>query len=387
MACWRSKMVAGLVACHQLLACSWTPPIWSKSKRSGTPLFRFVTEKGAGYIDRQGKVAIPPQYNLPLLRSADFFDGLAYTGNTYIDAKGNPVMPAQPSTRGGDFSEGLADWWFDKRKKYGFIGRDGKTAIPGRFDEAGSFRDGLARVAIGGLFGYIDHSGAMAIPAKFPWATDFSGGHAFVIEDGPCHRVGYEPCDSFNGPYSVPAAAGGSSGKSQLPRRCSYSILNTSGHVIATPYVDASPFSERLAAVGDGKRWGYADASGILKIALQFDYAEPFSEGLAAVGVGGNVGFIDERGALVISGGYWYSGNFSEGLAWVREDNKYWFIDKTGKRAFAGDFADAGNFAMGLAHVRLGATRFGYLDKTGRVVFRYSRHLAEPAEPAGPPCS
>ncbi len=45
-----------------VFGCSWGYPIWQKSAKSDTPLFRFqIKEKnGTGYVDRTGKVVIPP---------------------------------------------------------------------------------------------------------------------------------------------------------------------------------------------------------------------------------------------------------------------------------------------------------------------------------------
>jgi hypothetical protein len=37
-------------------ACSWDNPIWPKNKRSGTPLFKYVIDGQAGYIDHPGYV-------------------------------------------------------------------------------------------------------------------------------------------------------------------------------------------------------------------------------------------------------------------------------------------------------------------------------------------
>ena len=64
-----------------------------------------------GYIDKNGKVVIEPQFDY-----------------------------AYP------FSEGLAH--VNKDAKYGFIDKSGKVVIEPQFDEAGAFSEGFARVAI-----------------------------------------------------------------------------------------------------------------------------------------------------------------------------------------------------------------------------------------------
>jgi hypothetical protein len=47
-------IILGVVlAVSEIFACSWDYPGWPKSKKSDTPLFRFVINEryGAGYID------------------------------------------------------------------------------------------------------------------------------------------------------------------------------------------------------------------------------------------------------------------------------------------------------------------------------------------------
>jgi len=43
-------------------ACSWDYIIWQIRSRSADPLYRFVENGKAGYIDRTGKVVIKPQF-------------------------------------------------------------------------------------------------------------------------------------------------------------------------------------------------------------------------------------------------------------------------------------------------------------------------------------
>ncbi len=68
---------------------------------------------------------------------------------------------------------------------WGFIDKTGVLKIPHRYDFAGNFSDGLARVAVklGESVGYINHDGRMVIPARFAEAWDFSDGLAAVCSD------------------------------------------------------------------------------------------------------------------------------------------------------------------------------------------------------------
>src|SRR6266498_1682941 len=86
-----------LAAILQILAmaCSWDRPIWPKDKRSDTPLFRFVTKLGAGYINASGRVIISPRFRVFGNHGYDdFFEGVASVqarGAIHIDSKGAPI--------------------------------------------------------------------------------------------------------------------------------------------------------------------------------------------------------------------------------------------------------------------------------------------------------
>jgi hypothetical protein len=355
--------------CSQALACSWDYPVWPKNKKSDTPLFRFVVNEryGAGYINRQGKVVIPPQFFVYGNHGGDFYDGLAQVntkdGDVFIDAAGRFVAPSNYFSL-GDFSEGLAVAWLMDQRKYGYTDHTGKLVIPAKFDSASGFSDGLAAVKLGDRYGYISHSGDFAIPARFFWVHSFADGYASVIEDGPC-RVAYR------GPCGAPLV------DDALPN-CRYSIIDRSGKVVfARSYIDAKQFSEGLAPMSDGEKWGFVDYAGRVRIPLQFEDAEPFSEGLALIKQRGRYGFIDKSGAIVIQPQFFGALDFSEGIAVVMDDKqKYSFIDTAGRRAIAGQFDAASSFVMGLAHVRMGhdyySSKWSYIDKSGKAIFTYS---------------
>jgi hypothetical protein len=200
------KRVAKLGAIATLIAfvglgCSWDNPVWPKSRKSDTPLFRFVVNErdGAGYIDRDGKIVIQPTLTFfGNYGEDDFFDGLArvtmHGEGWYINAAGESMFRAYYNS--GSFSEGLAPVY--DGSKEGFLNRDGKLVIPFIFDSSGSFSEGLASAGVKGLLGYINKDGSFAIEPKYVLAESFSDGAARVIEQGRCLFVGYGPCDTFN---------------------------------------------------------------------------------------------------------------------------------------------------------------------------------------------
>ena len=79
-------------------------------------------------------------------------------------------------------------------------------------------------------------------------------------------------------------------------------FMNRDGTVIINPqFLEATPFSEGLAAVKTGDFWGFIDRLGRIVIPARYNAAYSFSEGLAAVKDGNKWGYIDKRGKTVIA--------------------------------------------------------------------------------------
>ena len=244
----------------------------------------------------------------------------------------------------------------------GYIDGSGKLVIQPRYDEAGCFRDGRARVVLKGRVGYIDLAGRL-----IGWAPDvegwwlFSDGLAAFRDRG---NVGYKD-------------RGGSI-------------------VIAPKYPFARQFSEGLAAVDAGesgdwaRNWGFIDPTGRVAIPFEFLDARSFHEGLAAVTVRGKgvhglfkQGVIDRSGKLVIAPQAWFiEDDFSEGLVAVETGEKWpqytrWgYINRKGVWVIPPRFHYGRRFSEGLAAVdfpdepgsppRTGYT--GYINKLGQTV-------------------
>lgn len=359
-------------------ACEWDYRIWIPRDSSADPLYRFVDNGKAGYIDSSGRVVIPPKIETYGGNDGlEFHDGLVETAvsdGRYADRTGNVVI-GNNLYRGWDFSEGLAVAMRQGEHLWGYIDSSGKFAISPRFesspsDYVWSFSDGLAMIEVKGKFGYIDHTGDFVIKAQFPYASDFSDGMAWVITEGPCVYM-------TDGPCSEPQLAG--AGEGSRPA-CKFSYIDKSGRVITQSRFDyARRFAEGLAPVRVGELWGFIDKTGAVVVNLRFDDAQPFASGLSRIKADGLWGFVDRSGAIKIPARYEYAEDFSEGFAVVGDgSDRYWYIDEQGSRAIAGEFAAASPFFKGLAHVQLftpsGDGRrvvFAYIDTKGRQVFTY----------------
>lgn len=221
-----------------------------------------------------------------------------------------------------------------------------------KFDNAGSFSEGLAAVKVGDKWGFIDKTGKMVIEPQFnPRQAQFNS----RFSDGLA-AVNFEEATD-------PARTVGSATR--------WGFIDKTGVVAINPqfagdYYSPPSFSEGLAAIRAELKWGYIDKTGRFAIEPRFDQARWFSEGLAVVRVNGKEGYIDKRGELVIKPSFDTAGAFSGGIASVYVDGKSGIIDRTGNLTMELQEGSSGSFSDGLAQfIVQGAF---HLDKTGRVV-------------------
>ena len=216
--------------------------------------------------------------------------------------------------------------------KWGFVDKDGREVIPLKYDFAGDFSEGLARVELNEKYGFVDKDGREVIPLKYDYAREFSEGLARVCLN---EKYGFVDKD----------------GREVIPLK----------------YDDAGDFSEGLAGVKLNEKYGFVDKDGREVIPLKYDYAGDFFEGLAGVKLNEKYGFVDKAGREFIPLKYDCAGGFSEGLAWVNLNGKYGFVDKAGREVIPLKYDEAGGFSEGLAYVKLNE-KYGFVDKAGREV-------------------
>src|SRR6218665_3907556 len=130
-----------------------------------------------GYIDKNGKMAINPQFE---------DSGRVKEGRAEIELgeKDGYINKAEKTTikpqfdLADDFQEGLAR--IKLGNKWGYIDKSGNIAINPQFDLADDFQEGLARIKLGNKWGYIDKSGNIAINPQFDGAWSFQEGLALI---------------------------------------------------------------------------------------------------------------------------------------------------------------------------------------------------------------
>lgn len=171
-----------------------------------------------------------------------------------------------------------------------------------------------------------------------------------------------------------------------------YGYMDHTGKIVIRPqFQSASDFHDGLAQVSSNTQGrGIMDATGRVTSVSKFGWIGDFSEGLAEVEIwdgSAKAGYIDATGTLIIPAvwssyaaptdepsmpSFWRrdrNSQFSEGLAAVRSvGGKFGYIDKTGKVVIPPQFLYARPFSEGLAVVANDQFAFGYIDTQGKVV-------------------
>jgi hypothetical protein len=331
-----------------IVGCSHKKIELLKITQKSITLYPIVQNGKWGYIDKTGKIVIEPQFDY----AYKFFEGLA-------------------RVKVGD----------EKTGKYGYLDTIGRFVVNPQFDDAGEFSEGLSWVRIGnietGKYGFINNNGKFVISPQFYKVSDFSEGFAAVVIYGKYYYINKR-------------------GEIVFPQR-KYSHIRIGSeiktNIIEQGFDDAGFFSEGLAAVKTGEKWGYIDKKSRFVINPQFDYANDFSDSLALVKISEKYGYINKHGIYVINPQFDYGGRikhipsfkelviiqnrksnnngFVEGLSVVAVNDgeilKFGYINKSGKFIINPQFDNAGNFIEGLAAVKVNG-KWGYIDKTGEFV-------------------
>ncbi|KPJ63776.1 hypothetical protein AMK68_03170 [candidate division KD3-62 bacterium DG_56] len=299
-----------------------------------------------GYIDRTGGIVIQPQYG----EAWDFAGGVAWVGKRLvygaIDREGNEVLPFRYDvleTYNCWFNDGLCfvkEGQYDPMGRgptpsYYFVDKEGKVAIRvAGVDNAAFFDQGVCFARGGGLWGLINRKGEWVVTPRYHSCYTYGQGMAEVAHYS-------DIVTTFHGKKWI--------------KRCYAKCVYT--------------FSEGLALVEEGGRFGYIDDRGREIIGPQYEKAAFFVEGLAKVRIDGKYGYIDKQNNIVIKPQYDDASDFQEGLAYVKVRGKYGFIDKSGKMVIPPRFREVSQFKYALAPIYEGR-KWGYINRAGKVIWR-----------------
>lgn len=147
-----------------------------------------------------------------------------------------------------------------------------------------------------------------------------------------------------------------------------WGYIDRMGRMIIKPrFQEARYFAEGLASIKVDEKWGYLDRTGKMVVPPKFQETKEFSEGFAAVKFDGKWGYIDNKGSFVVQPQYEAAETFHEGLANVKSGDLWGYIDPTGSMKISLQFTDTWGFSQGIAQVKLG-NRTTYINKDGQFI-------------------
>ena len=101
---------------------------------------------------------------------------------------------------------------------------------------------------------------------------------------------------------------------------------------VTDKYDGAGPFSNGLARVKKGIKWGYIDTTGSVIIPIKYNEVENFYDGIARVRLGQKWGLMDVTGREIIKPTFTFIGEFIDGKAKVLLEGEEYFMNKEGIR-------------------------------------------------------
>ncbi len=354
--------IVPLSGCYQLgfgsIDLKPTTNIATISASASSERFIFIRDKKFGYIDRNGTIVIPAQFD----NARDFSESLASVqiGDKYgcIDSNGKIVIPPRFDFI-DKFKNGLAEITLDRLEK-GKIDKTGKivtapsspmpTPLSDDNRDPNLNRNILTRIERDGKYGYEDGNKKIVITARFDFAADsFVEDMAWVkVKD----RIGY---------------------------------INKQGKTIVSPQFDylggdgTGSFDGGLARICLNQKCGYVNKTGKIVIPLKYnDAAQKFKDGLAWVKIGDRLGYINKTDRVVIPAQYGVPSKLKAG--------------REGEVGFCGGgkycFGVASDFDRELAFVEMpnkqceifniskilnkgACNSYGYIDRSGKLIFKF----------------
>ena len=306
-----------------------------------------------GFRDGGGKLWLSPEWTI----ASPFSHGYALVkgekGETgIVDDSGRLTVPlgAYEILPGQDLARGVARFKAAKDGKvlYGLIAVDGTLLLPPILPEVGEFSEGFAQAkSPSGFYGFVDLLGVWRIKPEYDGVGDFSEGLAYAFyEDyvpweeyiNPSGKIAFDMDGRDIYPLYPYKFSDGLLACVDLDDAVVYLTSDGEVHLEADAWIEASRFSEGLAAVKGAQGWAYIDDAGQVAIVGPYKQASSFSQGLAAVRVGDRWGYIDQSGHLALPALYLEAHSFApEGYAQVKLESGAWtWVDREGRLLWPG---------------------------------------------------
>ncbi len=177
---------------------------------------RVVFNEKVGAIRKDGSLLLPTKFKKITAVSEDFLFAEEDKKCLLFTSVGKKVLSlsdrcAAASAGIEGFYNGLAR--VEKKGKYGFIDKKGKTVIPTVYDQTGIFSEDLCAVRLKGKWGYINRAGKVIIEPQFEQGLAFKNKMGRVKKNGKWGLIGadgkvllpyqYEAIEELNGGFIV----------------------------------------------------------------------------------------------------------------------------------------------------------------------------------------
>ena len=323
----------------------------------------IITVEGIGFINVAGELVIPTVFEHikhPGMINTHYmfregFSAFVKDGKCgYINKKGNIVISPEYDSA-SPFNQGVAA--VSKEGKWGAIDKSGKTIIPMEYDFVQIPSEGVCGVCQKKRHGYIDQSGNTVIPLndRYLFMQPFQCGVAVVevgnLEAPPLEKKANESDRAYLERYHKEVI--------KVTQNNRYGAINKKGELtVELKYKYLSSFREGIAVATtiDGKKM-YINTSGetVLEVP-QYDLHGPFSEGLAWVKSGGKYGCIDTNGKLIVPTEYDNMPIFENKYAPISKNGKWGLIDQNGTLQLPIEYDTVSTVENGYAVVKKGGT-------------------------------
>jgi hypothetical protein len=219
---------------------------------------RIERSRKYGFVDIDGRVVIPAQYN----NVGYFSQGLAFVRANgkygFVDKQGNEVI-ALKYDYAYDFSEGRGA--VSLNGKYGFVDKQGNEVIPLKYDGTYGFSEGLAGVSLNKKYGFINTKGIEVIPLIYDRVQNFGEGHSIVENNG---MFG---CINLKGKIIIPIKYEGvwdyEHNMVMVRLNGKVGIVDLRGNeIIPVKYTEIRDFKDGKARVYLNSKWGSVDLQG-----------------------------------------------------------------------------------------------------------------------------
>jgi hypothetical protein len=235
---------------------------------------------GYGYINRNGEVAIEPQFDY----AYNFSSGRGRVFSGSISSYGGP-------------DEGL----------YGYIDETGSIVIPVIYEEASDFtEEGLAVVCKNGKYGVINTAGETVI--------DFSYDYITALKNTGTFRAFTGTLNSYGSPDSGTTY-----------------VLKADGTQIFSGTFDYFYGCKWYYEAEKDDKYALFALDGTQLTMYSYDWFTAETENIIGFKKGDYYGYMDAHGNVLIEAQYDSIGSFVDGKAIVEKNGRYFLIDETGK--------------------------------------------------------